>query len=211
MAHKRWNVNYKTQFTFIRISLSLHLVRKQRLYFIETPCLNKSTYSSAALQLIPGFLCFAVFLLYVFRSLVLCCDVLYNFCVQTIFGSSFVLLPFVLFMLFVSIYVCWCPAWFPYQRMFLLFGINMTIITSETRTVYLLFSGIHVSQSFVFCWVCLCENFILSFFVWSFNCLSLELQLIVAALVSSRFLASRLFFLLFMVPNYTFAIFTLSN
>jgi hypothetical protein len=69
-----------------------------------------------------------------FASVVPCCDVRYDFSVKTMFSSS--LLPFVLngvhalFILFVFMYLCWCPTRFPYHTMFVSFNSNTTDASS---------------------------------------------------------------------------------
>ena len=76
-------------------------------------------------------------------------------------------------MLFVSIYVYWCPTRFPYNIILMSF-------TSEAGTAYHtgspelipVFSGIHVAQSLDFCVGFFCDN------CWSFCAFSVVLHVL---------------------------------
>ena len=74
--------------------------------------------------------------LHVFTFLVQGCDVLCDFHVEAMFNTSHLFCRGfnVLFMLFVFICIYWCPAWFPYQMMFVLFNSKTagTTIGAET-------------------------------------------------------------------------------
>ena len=92
-------------------------------------------------------------------------DVRYKFRVQTMFGSSLVLLLFVLFTLSIFItyagvqhdlYILCCSCHLVLRR-------RLSPVKSELFTPLYFFSGIRVSQSFVFCVVCLCEHFLFVF------------------------------------------------
>ena len=98
--------------------------------------------------------------------LVSSCDIVYDFLVKTVFCSSllqFVLSGFhILLMLFVFIYVVWCPTRFSCQMMFVSYNSNIMGTTSIAGTVCILlehlsahpgFIGVRVTQSLVFCLV----------------------------------------------------------
>ena len=113
---------------------------------------------------VPGFVhvlmwdsCYSFVKLHVFKFLVPCCDVRYDFRVKTMLGSS--LFPFVLsrvhvlFMLSVFIYVYWWPTQFPCQKIFVSFN---STTTTEQQLLTLPefapgFSEVRVAQSFGFC------------------------------------------------------------
>jgi len=91
------------------------------------------------------------------------------------------------------IYVYWCPTLFPYQMMFVSFKSNAIDVTCGTWTANpfgapqytRIFSGIHISRSFVFC-VCFvgrCLSF--SFLFWPLCCFSFfDSRLLIIFMVS---------------------------
>ena len=88
-----------------------------------------------------------------------CCCVSYDFREETIFGSS--LIPFVLFMLNVSMYVHWFPRRCHCHMMLVYFNSNTTYragtaYPSGTLEFTPDINGVHVTQSLVFC-VVLCS------------------------------------------------------
>ena len=88
-----------------------------------------------------------------------CCCVSYDFREETIFGSS--LIPFVLFMLNVSMYVHWFPRRCHCHMMSVYFNSNTTYrggtaYPSGTLEFTPGINGVHVTQSLVFC-VVLCS------------------------------------------------------
>ena len=88
-----------------------------------------------------------------------CCCVSYDFREETIFGSS--LIPFVLFMLNVSMYVHWFPRRCHCHMMLVYFNSNTTYRTGTAYPSGTLeftpgINGVHVTQSLVFC-VVLCS------------------------------------------------------
>jgi len=106
-------------------------------------------------------------------------------------------------MIFVFIYVYWCPTRFPYPMMFVSSNSNMTGITCGAGTANPFgspeftpgLSGVRVTgiRSLVFC-VMFCRSLLvlLSFFFWSICCLSFDLRLLIDALVSSNFSYRRI-------------------
>ena len=100
-----------------------------------------------------------------------CCCVSYDFREETIFGSS--LIPFVLFMLNVSMYVHWFPRRCHCHMMLVYFNSNTTYRTGTAYPSGTLeftpgINGVHVTQSLVFC-VVLCSPLFVPLSVFPFD------------------------------------------
>jgi hypothetical protein len=108
---------------------------------------------------LSGFRVVHVLKLHVFTFFVPCCYVRCDFRVKNyvrfaLFPNCFVD-AHVLFMLFVFIYVYWCPTQFPYQMMFVSSNGNTTVLTCGAGTAYhsgapefnTIFSGVRVTRS----------------------------------------------------------------
>ena len=124
--------------------------------------------------------------LHVFMFFVPCCDVRYDFRVNTMFDSC-VLTPIcfvggsVLFMSIVFIYVFWCATRLPNKMMFVSFNSSTTGATCGAETANPceahefspVFSGVRVSRSSVFC-IMFCRSlFVLFLFGHCVVCLTI--------------------------------------
>jgi hypothetical protein len=82
-------------------------------------------------------------------------------------------------MLFVFIYIYWCPTWIPYQMMFVSFNSSTTGVTNGSGTASLseapeLIAVVRVAESLGWCVVVFC----LSFCPFSFYCLPFDLRVL---------------------------------
>ena len=97
-------------------------------------------------------------------------------------GSCFICFAggFVFYLLFVFIYIYWCPTWFPYYTMFVSFySISETGSANPSRAHVLIpvLWWVYSAQSLVF-YVVFCRSLIvfLLFFFWSLHCLTFNFR-----------------------------------